>query len=96
MHECIFEVSLLLEGEQRDTLLAVFKILLVFEGGFVQKISHFDRRNGLVNPSKLPSLIGHVGDKTRQFQYNCSDMEGAAFLQTLDLFINSPGTCKKF
>ena len=67
---------------------------LVFEGferDFVQKISRFDGRKGLLKSGKLLNLIGHVGNTTSSFQYHCFDSQGAALRQTPGLFTESPG-----
>ena len=47
--------------------------LQVLEPGFLQKISHFDGKEGLIKLGKLLNLI-----KQDSFQYHCFDSQRAA------------------
>ena len=55
------------EGEQRETLLAVFTCFCRFsKGAFCRKSPISTGRNGRFKSGKFLNLIRHIGDKIRQ------------------------------
>ena len=57
-----------LEREQREVLLDVFTRFCRFsKGAFCRKSPISTGRNDRLKPDKLLNLIGHIGNKTRQF-----------------------------
>ena len=64
----------------REVLLGVFNRFCRFpKGAFCRKSPISTGKNGRLKPGKLLKLIGHIGDKKRQFQYHCFDIQAGRF-----------------
>ena len=52
---------------KRNLACCFYSFLEVFEWGFLQKFSTSTERKDRLKPGKLLNLIGHIGNKARQF-----------------------------
>ena len=56
------------EGVKREmSLVAFVNFLQTFDKCFQQKISHFHLKEARLKPGNQQNLIGHTGNKARQF-----------------------------
>ena len=65
--------------------------LQVFDRGFLQEISHFNRKEWSIKPVKLLNLIGHIGNEIRQFSISLLGYSGSSIFTSNRPFIDSPG-----
>ena len=94
IHEHIKE-ALLLEGEQREILLAVFTRFCRFsKGAFCSKSPTSTGRNDRLKPGPIITLFGISGIEQDSFQRHCFDIQGLGFFKTPGVFIDSPGSNK--
>ena len=81
------------EGERREVLLIVFNRFCEFLKGAFCRISFISRgRNDRLKPGRLLNLTGHIQNKTGQFSISLLSYFTSSILQTLGLFIDSPGS----
>ena len=85
------QVSLLPGRRTKGNLVAVCTRFWRFStGDFGRKSPTSTEKSGRLKPGKLLNQIEHIRNKARQFQCHCFNIQGAAFLKTQGLFIDSP------